>query len=83
MIHPSMIISLKRLFIIAWKVAGELQSPKNITVDSKRPQLILKAAFHWSPSLTQTLLYPDLRSILVKIFAPRSLSVSSVIRRRG
>ena len=78
-----MIISLKRLFIIAWKVAGELQSPKNITVDSKRPRLVLKSTFHWSLSLTQILLYPDLRSILVKIIASWSLSVSSVIRERG
>ena len=44
------IISLKMASIIDWKVAGELHIPKNITVGLNSPLLVLKAAFHWSPS---------------------------------
>src|SRR5277367_2755679 len=73
--HRSFFISLKILSIIVWKVAGEFQRPKNMTVGSNNPRLVLKAAFHWSPSLIQTLLYPDLRSSLVKYRAPRSWSI--------
>ena len=36
--HPSAIISLKESFMNLWKVAGELQSPKNIMVSSKSPR---------------------------------------------
>ena len=46
-------MSLKVESIIAWKVAGELHSPKNITVGSKSPRFVENAAFHWSPSLWQ------------------------------
>ena len=55
---------------MAWNVAGELHIPKNITVGSKSPQLVLNAAFHWSPSLILTLLYPHRTSSLVKYLAP-------------
>ena len=54
----SLIISPKMSSIIAWNVAGELHIPNNITVGSKSPLFILKATFHWSPSLILTLLYP-------------------------
>jgi len=43
-------------YIIAWNVAGELHIPKNITVGSKSPQLVVNAPFHWSPSLIRMLL---------------------------
>jgi hypothetical protein len=37
---------LKASSMKPWKVAGELHSPKNITVGLKSPLLVLKAAFH-------------------------------------
>ncbi len=42
---PSPIRSRKMSFIIHWKVAGELVSPKNMTVGSNSPRLVRKAAF--------------------------------------
>ena len=79
----SSIMSEKMLSIIAWKVAGELHIPKNITVGSKSPRFILKAAFHWSPSRIRTLLYPQQTSNFVNHRAPFNLSSSSLIRGRG
>ncbi|OSX55948.1 hypothetical protein POSPLADRAFT_1120655, partial [Postia placenta MAD-698-R-SB12] len=49
------------VFIIHWNVAGELHSPKNITVFPGT----MNAAFHSSPFLIRTLLYPAQRSIFV------------------
>jgi hypothetical protein len=54
--HPSRISSWKMWFIMAWKVAGELVSPKNITRGWYRPNGVMKAAFHSSPGLIRTLL---------------------------
>jgi len=62
-----------------WKVAGALEKPKYITAASKRPHLIINTVFHSSPSLMQTLLYPHLKSILVKIEALLSDSIKSAI----
>jgi len=56
-----------------------LENPKYITVTSKRPCLVINAVFHLSPSLMQTLLYPYLKSILVKIEALLSDSIKSAI----
>ena len=56
--------------IMFWNVAGELHLPKNITVGSKSPLLVLNAAFYSSPSLIWTLLYPHQISHLVKYFDP-------------
>ena len=67
------------LFIILWNVAGILENPKYITVASKRPYLMINAVFHSFPSLMQTLLYPHLKSILVKIEALLSDSIKSAI----
>jgi len=67
------------LFIMLWKVAGALEKPKYMTVASKRPRLVINAVFHSSPSLMQTLLYPYLKSILVKIEALLSDSIKSAI----
>src|SRR5271168_2867244 len=39
--HPS-IMSTKMASIIAWNVGGELHIPKNMTIGSKSPQLVLK-----------------------------------------
>src|SRR5882724_9933850 len=56
---PSSMSSLKMSFIIVWNVAGLFVRLKNMTRGSKRPQFVQKAAFHSSPSLIQTLLYPQ------------------------
>ena len=77
-----LIMSPNMSSIIAWNVAGELHNPKNITVGSKSPLFVLKAAFHWSPSLIQTLLYPHQTSNLVNHRVPFSLSSSSIIKGR-
>ena len=39
-------MSVNSLFIIVWKVVGELQRPKNIIVGSKELWWQMKAAFH-------------------------------------
>jgi len=66
-------------FIMLWKVAGALEKLKYIIVVSKRPCLVINAVFHSSSSLMQTLLYPHLKSILVKIEALLSDSIKSAI----
>ncbi len=55
----------RMLFIIVWKVAGELHSPKDMMSGSKSPWFMEKATFHSSPSLSQTLLKPQQRSRVV------------------
>ncbi|KAF9801705.1 hypothetical protein IEO21_10048 [Rhodonia placenta] len=75
--------SWKMSFIIAWKVAGELVRPKNITRGSYSPRFVTKAAFHSSPALIWILLYPHLTSNFVKSVAPRSLSTISAISGKG
>ena len=77
------IISLKIVSIIDWKVASELHIPKNITVGSNNPLLVLKVAFHWSPSQIWILLYPHHMSSLVKHLVPLSLSSNSFINGSG
>ena len=66
-----------------WKVAGELVSPKNMTIGSNSPLLVQKAAFHSSSSLIQMLLYPHHMSSLVKHVESLSLSISSGISGSG
>ena len=44
--HSSVIMSQKKSFMKHWKVVGELVRPKNITVGSKSPLWVTKAAFH-------------------------------------
>jgi len=67
------------LFIILWNVASALENPKYITVASKRSRLVINAIFYSFLSLMQTLLYPHLKSILVKIEALLSDSIKSAI----
>src|SRR6266576_6354844 len=55
----------KIVFIIIWNVAGELVSPKNMTVGSNSPSGVRNAAFHSSPSLMRMLLYPHRTSNFV------------------
>ena len=83
MIIPSSIRSENASSIITWKVTGELHMPKNITVGSKSPLLVLKATFHSSPLLILTLLYPQCTSNFVKYFAPFSLFMILEIRGSG
>ena len=81
---PSLSMSSRNMsFMNIWNVAGELHSPKNMTVGSKSPNGVLKAAFHWSPFLIRILLYPFRRSSLVKNFACWSLSIRSAISGSG
>src|SRR6267142_2180489 len=63
--HCSAISGAKTKFIIVWNVAGEFVRPKNITVGSNKPSFVMKAAFHSSPFLMRTLLYPQRMSNLV------------------
>jgi hypothetical protein len=63
-------MSLKMMFIISWNVLGELVSPKNITSGSQWPNLVLNAAFHSSPFLMRTLLYPHNTLSFENIHAP-------------
>ncbi|KAF8228742.1 hypothetical protein L208DRAFT_1290049, partial [Tricholoma matsutake] len=83
MSHPSSSMSRKRSFIMAWNVAGELHSPKNITIGSNSPRLVLNAAFHSSPFFICTLWYPHRMSSFMKNLAPFSLSKRSPISGRG
>src|SRR5258707_3866299 len=78
--HPCAISRRKIMFIIIWKVAGELVSPKNITVGSKSPLGVRNAAFHSLPSLIRTLLYPHRMSNLVKRVQPARRSMVWGIR---
>src|SRR5215831_9403477 len=63
------------------KVLGALVRPKGITNHSYKPNLVLKAVFHSSPSLILIWWYPLLRSIFVKITAP--CNSSNISSRRG
>src|SRR5713226_7003091 len=73
--HPWAISRQKIMFIIIWKVVGELVSPKNMTVGSKSPSGVRNAAFHSSPSLMRMLLYPQRISNLVKRVQPARQSI--------
>ena len=52
------------------KVAGELVSPKNITVGWNNPRGVLKAAFHWSSFQMRMFSYPQRMSNLVNSSLP-------------
>jgi len=71
------------VFIIVWKVAGELVRPKNITVGSKSPSFVMNAAFHLSCGLMRTSLYPHSTSNLVNRVAPLRRSTSWGMSGRG
>jgi hypothetical protein len=68
---------------MVWKVAGELVIPKNITCGSKRPWLVMNAAFHWSPLHIRMLLYPQQMLNLVNKLAPQTLAMSSGMSGSG
>src|SRR5260370_41576894 len=78
--HPWATCLRKMVFIIIWKVAGELVSPKNMTIGSKSPLGVRNAAFGSSPGLMRMLLYPHLMSNLVKRVHPLRRSIVWGIR---
>src|SRR6267154_5815974 len=71
------------VFIMDWKVVGELVSPKNIMVGSYSPLLVVKAAFHSWPFFTRTALYPHQISNLVKRVHPLRWSICWGISGNG
>ena len=68
---------------MVWNVAGEFVRPKNMTLGSNKPWFVMKAAFHSSPSLIRTLLYPHRISNLENSDAPWTREMSSLMRGRG
>src|SRR6266478_10194442 len=74
--HPWATSVRKIVFIIIWKVVGELVRLKNITVGSNNPSGVRKVAFHSSPSLIRILLYPHWMLTLVKRVHPRNQSIT-------
>src|SRR6266403_132630 len=74
--HPCATSVRNMVFIIIWNVAGELVSPKNITVGSNSPSGVRKAVFHSSPSLILMLLYPHLTSTFVNKVQPLRQSMT-------
>jgi len=77
---PTATPSRKIVFIIIWNVAGELVSPKNMTVGSNSPSGMRKAAFHSSPGLILMLLYPQWMSTLVNSVHPASRLITEGMR---
>ena len=79
---PSYSSSQNMLFII---LPSELHSPKYkyITLGLNKSLLVKKAAFNSYPSLIYMLLYPQIRSSLLKYFAFFNLSITSSIRGSG
>ena len=71
------------VFIMVWNVAGELVSPKNMTIGSYSPSLVMKAAFHWSFGLMSTLLYPHSISKPVNSVQSRNQLISDGMSRSG
>ena len=69
--------------IIVWNVAGELVSPKYMTIGSQMPKHVLKAAFHWSPSHIRMLLYPHWMSKVEKIKESANADMDSLMFGRG
>ena len=76
-------MSAKIWFMNAWNVGDALQNPKNMTVGSKSPMGVMKAAFHWSSSQMQILLYPQRMSNLVNKVDSLISSMSSGMRGSG
>jgi len=64
-------------------MAGEFVNPKNMTVGSKDPSGVVKAAFYSSPSFIFTLLYSYFRFIFINIFLVSRFSIMSEISDNG
>ena len=75
--------SQNRLFIIVWKVAGELVNLKYMTMGSYALMCVVNTAFHSSSFLILTLLYSHLRSSFINIFLfPTPSSISAIRDKR-
>ena len=61
-------------------MAGEFVNLKNMMVGSNSPSGVRKAAFHSSPFLIRTLLYPHLTSNFVNKVQPLRWSIVCGIR---
>src|SRR6516164_628749 len=81
--HPELRCLWKRVSIICWNDDGALHFPKYMTKGSKRPQLVMKAAFHLSPSLILILLNPHQMSMTVKCLAVWNLGFCKILERKG
>jgi hypothetical protein len=68
---------------MAWNMAREFLSPKNIISGSQKPYFVLKAALCSSPSLMQTLSYPCLTSNVEHISASLTCAIKFGMRGRG
>jgi hypothetical protein len=78
--YPNITGCQKIMFIIIWKVAGELVRPKNMTMGSNNPSGVRNAAFYSSPSFIWMLLYPHRMSNFVNSVHPASRSITDGIR---
>ena len=82
-IVPHAIYSRNIMFIMVWKVAGELVRPKNMTVGSYSPSGVVNAAFQQSSFFILTVLYPHQMSTVVKRVHPQRWLICCGIRGRG
>src|SRR5216683_5145664 len=80
---PSSMRSQKIVFIIVWKVVGELVRLKNMTVGSYSPSLVINAAFQRSFGLMSTSLYPHSMLTPVNFVQSRSRSIKEGMRGSG
>jgi len=71
------------VFIMVWKVAGELVRPKNMTVGSYNPLLVMKAAFYRSFGLISTSLYPHSMLKPMNSMQSRNQSISDGMSGSG
>ena len=71
------------MFIIHWKVSGELHNPEYITQGLNRPLFVKKATFHSYLSLIHTLLYSQIKFNLLKYHTSFSLLIISLIKNSG
>ena len=71
------------MFIMVWKVAGELVRPKNMTVGSYNPKGVVNTAFQQSSGQIFTVLYPHQMSTVVKRVHSHKQSICCGIRGRG
>ena len=69
--------------IIVWNVAGELVSPKYMTMGSQMPKHVLNVAFHWSLLHIWMLLYPHRMSKVEKMNELASADMDSLMFGMG
>ena len=74
---------VRTMSINRWNVAGALQRPKGITLNSKRPSSIRNATFSWSSEFISTCQQPLIRSKVLNSLEPARVSRVSSILGRG